>query len=125
MKLVKTLCLLDIAVTAWLAIPGLAQQFFVALYWLDGQLGLDSVQPDFAPLHWMLVNLAGALGVLWNSARLRDASGQLHRIDAWARLWVGGVLLYYVVFAGVTPVILAFVATELLGSAAWLQARRQ
>lgn len=125
MKLVRAFCLLDIVVTAWLALPGLANGLIELVFWVDGQLGLGTPMPEFAPLHWLMINLAGALGVLWNTARLRDASGRLHHVDAWARLWVGGLILAHVLAAGVTPVMLAFVATEVLGSASHFATRHR
>mgnify|MGYP000265032480 FL=1 len=124
-KLVQVFCLIDIAVTGWLALPGLSQYLFTLVYWLDTQLGFATVAPDFAPVHWLMINLAGGLGVLWNTARLLDPSWRLHRVDAWARLWVGGLIAAYVVGGGVTPVLLAFVATEVLGSACFFASRRR
>ena len=104
-RVVQFICVLDIAVTGWLALPGLSQGLFALVYWLE-------------------INLAGALGVLWNAARLFDASRRLHRVDAWARLWVGGLIAAYIVGGGVTPVLLAFVATELVGSVCFWATRR-
>ena len=123
-RVVQFICVLDIAVTGWLALPGLSQGLFALVYWLDAQLGFATLQPDFAPVHWLMINLAGALGVLWNAARLFDASRRLHRVDAWARLWVGGLIAAYIVGGGVTPVLLAFVATELVGSVCFWATRR-
>lgn len=104
----------DLAVTGWLAVPGLSLLFIDLMYWCDARLGFVSAYTPFDPLQQFMLNLAGVLGVCWNYAHLRHGR-LLSPIDAMARVAVAALILYYVFVQGATPVLLAFVVSELVG----------
>lgn len=120
-RLLKALGGFDLAVTAWLAIPGLADLFIRFLDVAGTGAGIAEPLPSFPPLAMFLVNLAGVLGVCWNWALLRTASYDMYRINRLARLFVAALIVYYVTLRGVTPVILLFAITEIFGS--WVEYR--
>lgn len=114
--LLKTLVSFDLAITAWFAVPGLAELFIALVDGIGTQLGLAQPLPPFTPFNLFLLNLAGVLGVCWNWAILRTRAIALYRINWVARLFVAALILYYVVLRDVTPVILLFAFTEVFGS---------
>lgn len=115
---------LDLAVTAPLAVPGVAGALLGALAALDALLGGAGSLPAFSPLHWMFVHLAGALGVVWALARLQLPDPRLARIDAIARIFVAGLIIWAI--AGGAPRVFGlFVVTELAGSAVQLVVRNR
>ena len=117
MRVIRGCAIFDLALTGLLALPPAASAFIDVLYLLEGWLGGASVAPTFAPVQWMFVHLAGALGVLWASARLLAPTRLLGLADAAGRAWVGGLILWHVVANGAPVVLLAFVLTEWLGAA--------
>jgi hypothetical protein len=106
----------DLAITIAMATPGLSRLFVAALDALGGVTGWAAPIPHVTSFLMFCLNLAGVLGVAWNSARWVTASYELARMDAVARLVVAALIVYYVVALGVTPVLLLFVVTELFGS---------
>lgn len=115
-RVVRGWAVLDLVITALLAIPPLAGVFVNVLYALNGYLGGVSARPPFEPVHWLFVCLAGGLGVTWAVARIALPMRLLGRIDGVARLWVGALLAYFVFARGAPPVLLAFLVTELAGA---------
>ena len=107
---------LDLVVTGLMALPPTAGMFVDVLYRANGWLGGDAVAPPFVAVQWMFVHLAGALGVLWAIARIVQPTRFLGLADAVGRACVGGLILWHVVAGGAPPVLLAFVATEWLGT---------
>jgi hypothetical protein len=108
----------DLVVTSALAVPGLETRFLEALFALDAALGFATPALPLGALGATLANLAGALGVLWALVRLARPDAFLVRADAIGRCAVATLLAYAIVGRGVTPVLWAFVATELAGAAA-------
>ena len=123
-RVVRGWALLDLVITALLALPPLAIVFVNILYALNGLLGGVSARPPFEPVHWLFVCLAGALGVTWAVARILLPMRLLGRIDGIARLWVCMLIAYFVLVRGAPPVLLAFVVTELAGAVHQLWALR-
>lgn len=111
----------DVALTAPFAVPVLAGWIIAALADLDAWLGLGNDSPALDPLGLLFVNLTGVLAVCWNLARVGSAGTELARIDVPARCVVAALIAGYVGGAGVSPLLLVFVATELGGAV--LQAR--
>lgn len=111
----------DLLVTGCLAIPGVEQRFFDALLRIDAMLGFATPTVALPPLGLLLANLAGALGVLWALVRIAWPLRRLVASDAVARCAVALLITVSIAARGVTPVLYAFVATELLGAAlqAW------
>lgn len=114
--LMKLIIGFDIFVTAWMATPVLSNYFIDFLGLLGSQMSWTGDLDVFTPFHMFMVNLAGLLGVTWNITRWKTASWELARIDAWARLAVTALILFYLICYQVTPVLLLFVLTEVLGS---------
>jgi hypothetical protein len=116
----------DLVVTAALAIPGIDRRFVELLNAADAALGFATAPIALPPFGFFLANLAGALGVLWALVRLARPEPHLVRADAIARCFVAFLIVHAVALRGVTPVLLAFAATELLGAVAqlWALARR-
>ena len=115
----------DLAVAGCLAIPPFAHAFLGILFAGDAALELGSLRVEFHPLHWLFVNLAGVLGVLWAVARLRTPTPELALLDVVGRMAVAAVILHATRAEGMTPLLHVFVASELLGAAAqYLAVRR-
>lgn len=115
-RIVRGWAVLDLVITALLAVPPLAVVFVNILYALNGHLGGVSARPPFEPVHWLFVCLMGALGVTWAAARILLPMRLLGRVDGIARLWVGALIAYFVFVRGAPPVLLAFLVTELAGA---------
>jgi asparagine N-glycosylation enzyme membrane subunit Stt3 len=107
---------LDLVVTALLAVPPLAMLFVQVLYALNGRLGGAGVPPDFAPVHWFFVCLAGVIGVAWSLARILQPLRPLGIIDAFARLAVSVLILYFVLVIDAPVALLVFLVSELIGA---------
>lgn len=116
LRCVRACALFDLAVTGCLAFPPSAKVFLEILFSGDAALGLGSLRVEFQPLHWLFVNLAGVLGVLWALARLRTPTPELALFDVGGRLAVAALLLHATSAEGMTPLLHAFVAAELAGA---------
>ncbi len=114
--LLKALGSFDLVVTAWFAVPGLADLFIRLVDVLGTTTGLADPLLPFTAFNLFLLNLAGVLGVCWNWAILRTRALALYQINWVARLVVAGLIVYYVLLRDVTPVILPFAVSEVLGS---------
>lgn len=106
---------IDLLVTGLLALPPTALWFIATLYQFNGLLGETASPPPFAAVHLLFVCLMGALGVLWAVVRLLRPEPFLGRADAWARLWVAGMIAYFILGAQAPVILTAFIATEVLG----------
>ncbi|MCP5183612.1 MAG: hypothetical protein H6993_06585 [Pseudomonadales bacterium] len=112
---------IDLAVTLPMAIPPWALWFVDTLWRLNALLGGQDTAGPVDTLYLFFLFLAGTLGVTWALARLVRPSRTLSVIDALARLWVAGLIVYCVTVYDAPPVLLAFVLTEVAGAAhqAW------
>lgn len=108
---------LDLVITAILALPPTALWFIATLFEINGLLGGSGSPPPFAPVHLLFVCLMGGLGVLWALARLLRPQRFLGLMDGWARLWVAGLLAWFIWVAGAPVALGLFILTELVGSA--------
>lgn len=104
----------DLLVTGLLALPLASRAFVAALYALDGA----GAAPELPGIAWFFVNLAGGLGVLWALVRLLRPEPWLARADAIGRCGVAALIAGYLAAGQLPRVMLAFVATELIGAAA-------
>lgn len=107
----------DLIVTLPLAVPFAARALLDLLVQLNESLGLPGAAAILPAVGMLFACLTGALGVTWALARLIHPQPLLGRLDAWARLWVGAVIVGAVV-DGLPAVFLLFTLTEWLG-AAW------
>ena len=107
----------DLLITGILALPITAKLFITIVYGLNGMLGGAGTAPEFAAIHWLFVCFCGGLGVLWAIVRLMQPTAFNGKADAIGRAWMSLVLLYFVFVADAPMVLLAFVATEAIGSA--------
>ena len=94
----------------------MASAVVAALAWLDRTLGLATPMEPLGNLGLLFLNLMGVLAVCWNGARATTGSRELAHIDVPARCVVALLIVGYVLAGGVTPLLLAFVATELGGA---------
>ena len=117
-RIVRVFAGFDLLVTGCLAVPPFARAFLRILFAGDAALDLGSLRVEFHPVHWLFVNLAGVLGVLWAVARLRTPTPELALLDVVGRLAVAAVILHATGAEGMTPLLHGFVASELLGAAA-------
>ena len=124
-RIVRVVAGFDLLVTGCLAVPPFAHAFIRILFAGDAALDLGSLPVAFQPLHWLFVNLAGVLGVLWAVARLRTPTPELALLDVVGRLAVAAVILHATRAEGMTPLLHVLVGSELLGAAAqYLAVRR-
>ena len=115
-RVIRGCAIFDLVVTSLMAVPLTAGVFIDVLYLVNGWFGGEAVAPPFVAVQWMFVHLAGALGVLWAIARIVEPTRFLGLADAAGRACVGGLILWHVVAGGAPVVLLAFVATEWLGT---------
>ncbi|HEX7777197.1 MAG TPA: hypothetical protein VF449_11795 [Parvibaculum sp.] len=121
-RIIRGFAWLDLAITAPFVVPYLAEALISLIYRIDAALGYDTPLLEFGALQMMFVNIMGVLGVIWALVRLRDPNEELARIDALGRLIVAALIIHAITW-GATPLLWAFVATELLGSLAQLRRR--
>ena len=124
-RIVRVFAGVDLLVTGCLAIPPFARDFVALLFAGDAALGLGSLRVEFQPLHWLFVNLAGVLGVLWALARLRTPTPELALFDVVGRFAVAALILHATAAGGITPLLHFFVASELGGAVAQYWAVRR
>jgi hypothetical protein len=121
LRVVRGFAVFDLLVTGLMALPPTAAVFVDVLYAVNGGLGGPAGPPQFQSVHWMFVNVAGVLGVLWALARIVEPTRFLGLTDAAGRACAGGLIAWHIL-AGSAPVALfAFVFTEWLGAAAQWQ----
>ncbi len=125
MKYVVAFTWLDLLFCAAFAIP------FISDITLS-LLNIFSLQLSFAPVEIQgasasfFINLAGFFGVLWNIAMLKLMDPNIHKVDLVARLWLIGLILFHIVWSGLSPVFSVFIITEIVGGVLkmnWLRER--
>jgi hypothetical protein len=112
----------DSGVTWMLAFPPAAKRFISGLYAVNGWLGGSAVPPPFEPIHWLFVSLTGSLVSIWVAIRLLHPIGLMAVVDGFGRIWIVGVLVWFIVVLGAPPVLWLFVLTEGVGGVAQLRA---
>ena len=115
-RIIRGWALIDLAIGLLMAVPPVAQGFLSFLYSLSNLFGAKHDIADFPALGMMLMSMAGALIIVWALARLLRPDRLLATIDSLARIWVGGLIGWFVLFQGVPVVILAFVVGEWAGA---------
>lgn len=123
-RVIRFWAALDLIVTLPLAVPFAARGLLAILTRLNEALGLPGAAAILPAVGMLFACLTGALGVTWALARLRHPQPRLGRLDAWARLWVGAVILG-AVFDGLPAVFAVFVVSEWLGAASQLWSLRR
>jgi len=116
-RMIQGIAAFDLLITGLLALPPSARWFIGMLYRVNTWMGGGLTPPSLTPLGWLFVNLAGALGVLWALVRLRWPLPRLAWVDIGGRLWVAGLLGFYLVNPALPRALLIFVITELGGAA--------
>lgn len=105
----------DLWLFAPLALPFFSEIYIAIVLTLHQALGLSGALPGFSPFHWVFINATGILAVLWALARIRFPVRELVLADAYGRICVAIVLVFWI-WRGATPVFAAFVVTELAGA---------
>lgn len=118
-QIIRGFAWLDFAITLPFALPYVSHWLIGLIYHIDFLLGFASPIPGFDPVSLMFVNIMGVLGVIWALARIGAPTEYLSRLDGLGRLVVAALIIHAITW-GATPVLWAFVATELAGSAAQL-----
>ncbi len=124
-RIVRVIAGFDLVVSGCLAIPVFARVFIQWLFAGDAALDLGSLRVEFHPLHWLFVNLAGVLGVLWAVVRLRTPTPEFALLDVVGRLAVAALILNAAAAEGMTPLLHVFVASEIGGAFAQYWAVRR
>ena len=112
----RTVALFDLAVTWPFAIPGLSSVYLNAFLWLDHWLGFHTPPLALDAMGHLFVNLAGVLCICWNGARAFGFGRVLAPIDVAGRIAVATLVALYVAAWGVSPIVLVFFVTELVGA---------
>lgn len=107
---------LDLLVTGLLVLPPVAGWLIDMLMQINGWFGGRMLLTDSSGFAMLFVAMTGTLGVVWAITRLLAPTQRLGAIDAAARLWVGGLIVYFVFFQNVPGILLLFVITEWVGS---------
>jgi hypothetical protein len=118
---VRWVAWLDLIVTGAFVIPSIATGVIALL--LDLELGLFGPERVTAlPVTpWSIfISLMGILGVVWALARLIVEDDRLCLIDAIARMFVAGLIIFGLIAMNLPWVFIAFIVTELLGTVATL-----
>lgn len=109
---------IDMPIVTVMAIPGLSHGLVGLIDAIDALLGPGHGVGAWSPMAYLFLNVAGVLGVLWALIRLTQPGNlSLVRLDAWGRLAVTALVVGYVATGAVTPVLLVFLVSELLGAA--------
>lgn|GEM_PF-663454 len=106
---------LDLWLFTPLALPYFSEIYLALLKFAHFQLGIAGTFPGLAPLHWVFVNTTGILAVLWACIRLRYPLRDLVLADAYARIAVAAILVFWMWY-GATPLLSLFVLTEIGGA---------
>lgn len=114
MNTVRAFTWLDLIVCAAFAIPVASNVTLSLLNTLSSQLGLAPVGISTATAGFF-VNLAGLFGVLWNIAMLSSQDRKLHQVDLMARVWLIGVIVFYMAGYQLSAIFAVFIVTEIVG----------
>ncbi|MGD1933639.1 MAG: hypothetical protein ACFB0Z_03870 [Candidatus Phaeomarinobacter sp.] len=106
---------LDLWLFTPLALPFFSEIYITILKFAHFQLGLAGGFHGIAPLHWVFINTTGVLAILWASIRIRYPLRDLALADAYARIAVAAVLVFWI-WQGATPLLTLFVVTEIGGA---------
>ena len=106
---------LDLWLFTPLALPFFSEIYITILKFAHFQIGLAGSFPGFAPLHWVFINATGILAVLWACIRLRYPLRDFALADAYARIAVAAILVFWI-WQGATPLLTLFVITEIGGA---------
>lgn len=113
---IRRLSWVDVALIGPMAIPGVSHLIIDLILWLDAVLGLDSAVQSMTPMGMLFMNVVGVLAISWCVVRIRAPSVLLGWVDVIARLAVSVLILLYIIFWGITPVVLLFLASEMIGA---------
>ncbi|MFK7732939.1 MAG: hypothetical protein AB8B48_15060 [Pseudomonadales bacterium] len=114
MKTVRAFTWLDLIVCASFALPIASDVTLWLLSAVSVQLGWAPISVSTAAAGFF-VNLAGMFGVLWNIVMLKNADKKLHHVDLVARVWLIGVIAFYIAEFDLSPLFAVFIVTEVLG----------
>lgn len=113
---IRFFALLDLLVTAPLAVPGVTHAWTHMLLSAAGQLPVPDPWIIAAAPTLLFAQLLGVLGLCWNGMRLTwPDDRRLVGIDVLARLLVAALLVIQLVSAA-PPALGLFVVTELIGA---------
>lgn len=114
-KIVRAWAALDLLITGLLVLPPVAEWLIELLLQINDWFGGQAMLKDITGLGMLFVCITGALGMVWAIARLLTPTWRLGAIDATARLWVGGLIVYFIFARGAPGILLLFVITEWAG----------
>lgn len=102
----------DAVVLLPFAIPGLSVLVISYLGSLHQWLGFSGGVPPFDPFHMVFVNLLGAISVMWGVLRARDPQWIYGYYDTIIRLTIAAIMLLYLLYYEVTPILWVFFVVE-------------
>ncbi|CAN2040189.1 conserved membrane hypothetical protein [Candidatus Magnetomoraceae bacterium gMMP-15] len=115
-KIVRGIALLDLVLSLPLTIPKSALFLFSAIFMLNDFCGFNTVNINLDIFHIFLINLMGIVCVLWASVRIIHPTYFLSMADSCCRIYLSIIICYYVIYKKISPVLLFFVFTELIGA---------
>lgn len=110
---VKAAALYDVVLLLPFAIPGLVSLALTQLQGLHEALELSGQFPAFSPLHLLFLNIMASISVVWGVMRLRDPRSEYGLYDCAMRFAIASTILYYVLAAGVSSLMVTFIVGEL------------
>ena len=113
---VRVVALVDLLLTAPLAVPEFSNAYAALLLSGFGWLGKASAYVPLPLTTSVFCVLTGILGILWNGCRLLRADAFLVRADILGRAAVAAALVYFLLEHQAPVVLWAFVVTELGGA---------
>ncbi len=124
-KIAKRFALLDLILVGPMALPGLAHILIGLFILADGAAGVQSPLGQMNEAGMLFVNVVGVLAAMWAIARLLDPTALTTKIDAYARLAVALLLVYYWASVGFSIIFVVFLVSEIGGAAVQLMALKK
>jgi len=112
-RVIRAVAAIDLALATIVAVPFTSVVLVTYLFRIDSWLGFATPPTVLLPSFVLPLNIAGLIAVSSAVSRLAEQTLPAARLDFWRRLFVAALILYYVLLRDQTPVLLAFVATEM------------
>lgn len=115
---VRGWALIDVMVTLPLLLPMSAQIYIGMTFRVQTWLGvpLPAEPASLSALTLLFASLTGLLGLLWALARWSTPSPRIAGIDVLGRVWVGALLVYFMVSSQIPLTFWLFVGIEWIGA---------
>ncbi len=115
-KIIRILCLIDLALVGPMALPPMARLIIDLFSSLDQALGLASPLPMITDMGYLFMSVTGILAAVWSLSRLREPTRLNIGLDVGARLAVALLLIYCWGLIGLSIIFVLFLMTEIGGA---------